>query len=102
MASSSVRSATLLDTVQYVPQLLEYVSSSNGVKSLRLLSKALSSFAVRQVRSFCVRLLPVPDKDLLEVGVLLENTQLQHLRVDIIVATSKCCRCPLTIKANFP
>lgn len=81
--------ATLLDTVQRVPQLLECVSSVIGVKSLRLLGNTMSSFAMRQVHSFCIQLMPVPDKAILEAMALLKYTQLQHLRVDITVPTSE-------------
>lgn len=79
--------SALLETTEKVPQLLRDAASAVGVKTLRLVCKAASAFALRAVRNFSLKLRPVPSEaePLLEVAVLLQQTQLRCLRVDFEV-----------------
>lgn len=84
---------TFLGTLQHVPQLLQaLVSSTTGLKVLRLVCKQTRAIPLLAVRNCCIKLCPdlAETGPLLELASLLKDSRLQHLRVDIHVQSGTC------------
>lgn len=74
-----------------VPQLWHHCAmhAVNGVKGMRLVCKALSTACIKEVRSYCVKLLAQPSltEPLVDVAKLLKHSQLTRLCVEVSLPT---------------
>lgn len=74
-----------------VPQLWHHcaVHAANGVKGMRLVCKALSTAYIKEIRSYCVKLLPQSSitEPLVDVAKLLKHSQLTRLCVEVYLPT---------------
>lgn len=85
------RDTCLFDTLQRVPQLLQCVSASVGLRALRLVCKAASSAAVKAITVFRIKLSSDTSLNghLLQMAAFLQHSRLQHLRLEIGVGPGK-------------